>query len=245
MFVPLGIFLPFLSKKLAKPLPAFFVGFGTSLSIELIQYFTHRGTFDADDLFTNTLGNFIGYSLITCILILKNRPPQMAKKLIGASIVPLASLAVIAGIFTTYQLKEYGNLPNAPTYRINTSDITWTLSTELSNTPTEVLICQAKQFDKEALDEFGYAFMERIGQADNLNVQYYEEETYFMNNSTGYFLMVSIYDGSYRFQHHSMDEIQTKETDEATIRELLSAYDISIPEMLSSHMKKMVGILLR
>lgn len=231
LFIPLGFLLPLLSKKFENPLLSFGTGFGTSLAIEVLQLFMKRGLFDVDDLFTNTLGNFIGYSFIMFLLILKNHPPKMKQKLIGSCVVPITTIAVIAGIFTTYHFKEYGNLPYAPTYRINTSDITWNLSTDLSNTPCEVLICQATPFDKKACDAFGYEFMERIGYADDMTVQYYEEETYFMNHSSGHFLEVSIYDGSYRFHEIGIDNNATPaQTDEATIRKALEFYGISVPE---------------
>lgn len=54
MFVPLGILLPLMKKRLQKwywMLPA---GFLTSLFIEAVQYLCHRGVFDVDDLFCNT-----------------------------------------------------------------------------------------------------------------------------------------------------------------------------------------------
>ncbi len=252
MFVPLGFLLPLLSKKFENPLLTFSTGFGTSLFIELAQSFLKRGLFDVDDLFTNTLGNFIGYSMILFLLTLKNRPPkieyytfsyphedilpfkketrQMTQKLIGASVVPVATIAVIGGIFIAYQVKEYGNLPYAPTYRINTSNVEWILSTHLSDTSPEVLICQTTPLTKETCDAFGYAFMERAGHADGMNIHYYDEETYFMNNASGHFLEVSLYDGSYRFHEISIDETEPAKADETTIREALAFYGISIPE---------------
>lgn len=231
LFIPLGFLLPLLSKKFENPLLSFGTGFGTSLGIEIFQLFMKRGLFDVDDLFTNTLGNFIGYSCIMFLLTLKNRPPKMKQKLIGSCVVPITTLAVIAGIFTTYHFKEYGNLPYAPTYRLDTSNITWKLSTDLSDAPHEILIYQATPFNKEACDAFGYAFMENIGYADNISVQYYEEETYFMNHVSGHFLEVSIYDGSYRFHEIGTDSNATPiQADETTIRNALEFYGISIPE---------------
>jgi len=231
LFIPLGFLLPLLSKKFENPLLSFSTGFGTSLGLEVLQLFMKRGLFDVDDLFTNTLGNFIGYSCMMFLLTLKNRPPKMKQKLIGSCIVPITTLAVITGIFTTYHFKEYGNLPYAPTYRLDTSNITWKLSTDLSNTPCEALICQTTPFNKEACDAFGHEFMERIGYADNMDVHYYEEETYFMNRTSGHFLEVSIYDGSYRFHEIGIDNNATPiQADEATIRKALEFYGICIPE---------------
>lgn len=253
LFVPLGFLLPLLSKKFEHPLLTLITGAGVSFSIELGQVFLKRGLFDVDDLFTNTLGNFIGYSVILFVLTLKNRPPKIEcysfsylhddflisnkrmlkhrrNKLIGASIVPIATLLTIGGIFLAYQVKEYGNLPYAPTYRINTTNVEWVLSANLSNTSPEVLICKATPLTQKTCEDFGYAFMERAGHADGMHVQHYDEDTYFMNNASGYFLEVCRYDGSYRFHQISMDKATPQKADEATIREALAFYGISIPK---------------
>lgn len=42
---------------------AFLVGLCISVSIEALQYFTHRGFSEFDDVFHNTLGTIIGYGL--------------------------------------------------------------------------------------------------------------------------------------------------------------------------------------
>jgi glycopeptide antibiotics resistance protein len=60
LFLPFGIFLKV--KKL-PPIPLFaFPIFIISL-IELLQYFTHRGSLDIDDLILNIFGFYIGYLL--------------------------------------------------------------------------------------------------------------------------------------------------------------------------------------
>ncbi len=60
LFLPFGIFLKL--KKLS-PIPLFaFPIFIISL-IELLQYFTHRGSLDIDDLILNIIGFYIGYLL--------------------------------------------------------------------------------------------------------------------------------------------------------------------------------------
>ena len=48
-------------------LVAFGVGLCISVSIETLQYVTHRGFSEFDDVFHNTLGTLIGYALWKCI----------------------------------------------------------------------------------------------------------------------------------------------------------------------------------
>ena len=60
LFLPLGCFLPILWADFRSAWKTVFVGFLTSLTIELLQIFTFRAT-DVNDLMTNTLGTLLGY----------------------------------------------------------------------------------------------------------------------------------------------------------------------------------------
>ena len=61
-FVPLGFLLIAAFQKL-KWWQVILTGFLISLSIESIQYFFKLGVAEFDDIFNNTLGVAIGYSL--------------------------------------------------------------------------------------------------------------------------------------------------------------------------------------
>lgn len=63
VFAPLGIFIPFLRKKLAF-LTTFFAALFISGSIELAQYKTGLGSCDIDDLILNVLG-----AMLFCLLL--------------------------------------------------------------------------------------------------------------------------------------------------------------------------------
>lgn len=62
LFVPLGFLLPVLWKKQSSFGKTIALGFGLSMTIELVQMFTYRAT-DVDDLITNTLGCALGYGI--------------------------------------------------------------------------------------------------------------------------------------------------------------------------------------
>lgn len=69
LFVPIGYLLPTkLPQKLNRSWKVLLFGFGLSLLIETAQLMTHRGYFDLDDLFHNTLGTMIGYGLYKIFL---------------------------------------------------------------------------------------------------------------------------------------------------------------------------------
>lgn len=64
-FVPLGFFLPLLSKTITgrKFWYVFLSAFQFTLAIELLQLVLKVGTFDVDDIFLNTVGGILGYIL--------------------------------------------------------------------------------------------------------------------------------------------------------------------------------------
>lgn len=62
LFLPLGFLLPFLSRKYDSLKATMTTALFTTVSIELLQIFTHRAT-DIDDLITNCLGAFLGFLL--------------------------------------------------------------------------------------------------------------------------------------------------------------------------------------
>ena len=76
MFIPLGIFLPLLFKKLDNLAKITFVGFLFSLAIELSQlvvmmlFYASQRVFDIDDLIANTLGAIIGYIIFAFFSLL-------------------------------------------------------------------------------------------------------------------------------------------------------------------------------
>lgn len=60
-FVPFGIFLPFLIRRVRVFGKTLLLGFQFSLLVEIVQLFSKVGSFDVDDILLNTLGVIIGY----------------------------------------------------------------------------------------------------------------------------------------------------------------------------------------
>lgn len=61
MFIPLGIFLPALFRKMRKVWCCVPFAFVCSCAIEIAQYVTGRGYLQVDDIMTNTAGALIGW----------------------------------------------------------------------------------------------------------------------------------------------------------------------------------------
>ena len=62
-FMPLGFFLPVMSRSFRSFRCACAAGFILSCVVELIQFVTHSGCCDVDDVLLNTAGAMIGYGL--------------------------------------------------------------------------------------------------------------------------------------------------------------------------------------
>lgn len=58
MFIPIGFLAAIVLKKYS-----FIVGISFSLTIELIQYFAHKGMCETDDVISNSMGTLIGIIL--------------------------------------------------------------------------------------------------------------------------------------------------------------------------------------
>jgi glycopeptide antibiotics resistance protein len=63
MFVPLGYFLPKLSRKNRSFLGTFLVSAGLILAVEVMQLLTLLGSCDVDDLILNLVGVTLGFAL--------------------------------------------------------------------------------------------------------------------------------------------------------------------------------------
>ena len=63
IFVPFGMLVPFLTKRLKKFWSVVCLSFELSVLVELIQLVTKVGSCDVDDILLNTLGGMFGYAL--------------------------------------------------------------------------------------------------------------------------------------------------------------------------------------
>ena len=69
-FVPFGVFLPMLVKRVRSLGKTLLLGFEFSLLVEIVQLFSKVGSFDVDDILLNTFGVLVGYVLFRLMRIL-------------------------------------------------------------------------------------------------------------------------------------------------------------------------------
>lgn len=71
LFIPYGIYL---RLKSYSHLKAFFISLLTIAGIEILQFVTHRGSLDIDDLILNLLGVYLGFILFPFVKQIVNIP---------------------------------------------------------------------------------------------------------------------------------------------------------------------------
>ncbi len=229
MFVPLGVLLPWIHKLFRKWYVGISSSFVFSLIIEISQYVTSRGLFDIDDLFANTLGAVFGYGLFMAIYSAVSKPERKAIKVSVYAAIPLAICLSVSSIFVAYALQDYGNLHDAPIYRISTKGTEWVAECELSNEEHTVTIYKAMTYDTKSCDAFGKAFLEGKATTE-LDICYYDQETYYLDHRE-HSLFVSHLDRSYEYIYRPDDkECIPAEAERQEIEALLTEFGISIPD---------------
>ena len=78
LFVPLGFVCPLISKNFKRLRNTVLIGFGLSLTIEIVQLFTLLRATDIDDLLTNVMGTIIGYFCYKLIAVLRIAKPHLS-----------------------------------------------------------------------------------------------------------------------------------------------------------------------
>ena len=228
MFVPLGVLLPLMWRKLRRwAIPA---GFFVSLAIELAQLALGRGICDIDDLFCNTLGTMIGYFGV--MLVLSLGAGNRKHGLVFGSLA-LISVLAIGSIFIVYEVKEYGNLPGAAAYTNNTRGTLWTLECTLPEAASELPVYRTQTRTIADCDTFAEEFRQIIG-TEYTTVSYYQEAAYYMDQSGGengtHFLFVHYLDPGYEYSCGWGDNPVWTDTDRETLENALSQLPVFIPE---------------
>lgn len=67
VFIPFGMFLPFIWKRFRNFADTFLAGFLFSLGIELFQLYSAFGAFDVDDILLNVAGVIAGFLIYTLL----------------------------------------------------------------------------------------------------------------------------------------------------------------------------------
>lgn len=230
VFLPYGLLLPVVLKKMRKAYRTIGSGFLFSLFIEVTQRITHRGLCELDDLFNNTLGVLLGYCIFSFFYaLLQKKKHKLARMVV--SILPIAlTVTVFCSIFYRYNHQEYGNLPVNYTYRTNLSDAKVVLANGVTfdkeTTSAPVFVpnsCtkeEAKLFASKLLDQMGVTGSSRYSNYDDSVVCYRGA-----HNVTVY-----LEDQSYEYHYIHDDESKWGDMGTRNLIDRLELYGIKIPD---------------
>lgn len=227
MFLPLGFLLPLLAKKFRKWYLTIPTGFLVSVGIELLQLAACRGICDVDDLFANTLGTAMGYWAVMALLSVRGQQGKRLKPFAAYGCLLLLPVAVVCGIFVSYETREYGNLPMAAAYTNNTSGTTWTLECKLPAAEENVTIYRTETMSRDDCYALAQELASMTGQ-EILFVSYYQELAYF--NLKSNILSVYYHDGSYEYGSYDHNITQWPVVDQATVLDALEPFRLEIPQ---------------
>ena len=228
MFVPMGFLLPLLGKKFRKWFITIPIGFGASLTIELLQLMMGRGICDVDDLFCNALGAAMGYFMIMVVLSLLTEKGNRAKPVLAYISLLLMPIIGIGSIFIAYHAQEYGNLPEAAAYRTDLKQLEWQLNCDLSDSMETVPLYRTQTMTKADCDALAKEMAALTGQEVDM-VSYYQEMAYY-NLSRG-IMTVYYYDGSYDFGGFDHNVTEWDEVNRETVISALEKYPVIVPEI--------------
>jgi glycopeptide antibiotics resistance protein len=124
LFIPLGILLPLLSRKLDSLKAVCLIALGFTLFIEFFQLLTHTGIFELDDILHNTLGGVLGLLVFRAFKeLIQNRRVRF-KTVMKAVMIPAAFTFLFLGAQIFYGIQEFGNLSEYPSRGTDLTGVT-------------------------------------------------------------------------------------------------------------------------
>ncbi|OIB02797.1 hypothetical protein AK95_32135 [Paenibacillus sp. LC231] len=135
MFIPMGILLPFISRKCKAFKWLLLVVVGSTLFIETYQTLSGAGLFELADIMNNTLGGIFGYQLYRLTASIVDNKRVKMKSLLGNLAIPLIMGLFFIGMHIVYSQQEFGNLAINSYTKWNMTDVQVTTSLQLSTAP--------------------------------------------------------------------------------------------------------------
>ena len=226
LFIPMGFLLPSLAKKMRRWYLTIPAAFGLSLAIELLQLAFSRGICDVDDLFANTLGSFVGFFAFMALHSLFTEKEKRLRSFTTYGFTTMLPVIAIAAIFAAYQLKEYGNLPNAAAYTNNTDGIQWTLNCDLSTVENSASVYRTQALTKKDCNALADELAALVGEEVAM-ASYYQEMAYY--NLTKGILKIFYYDGSFEISISDHNQTQWPVVSREDIVKALERFPVVIP----------------
>lgn len=232
LFVPLGGLLPALAELFKRWYLTIPVGFTVSLAIELFQLASCRGICDVDDLFANTLGTVFGYLAVMTVLSLFGKKDRGRKSALAYGVPAILLISAVVGIFVAYEVKEYGNLPDAAAYTNHTSGTRWRLGCELPTVGERIPVYRNQIRSISDCEVFAEEFAKSVDTVFDDTV-FYQDAAWFMDHGSkggAHRLLLSYQDHSFSYSVRYEEDAVWTSTNRETLLNVLRGYPVSVPE---------------
>lgn len=230
MFVPLGILLPLWSKKFHHAHTAVLTGFLFSLSIEILQYLTNRGIFEVDDLFNNTLGTAMGYSIVMLFLIIIKKKQFSLSRLFSYLLIPILTITASVCIFIMYQRQEFGNLSMSCMNPIPMEDIILKNNIDLDEEANQAVVYSFHIADKDEVISFAEEFFGKFGESiDENRTSIFDDTMVFYSERGSKSLWVNYIGKTYSYRNFDIEPQKNNLEDEEVTRKALTEIGITVP----------------
>lgn len=237
MFVPLGILLPIGIKQFSKPWHVYVCGFVLSFLIETTQLVLHRGIFEPDDLFANTVGCMIGYGIYNIFrhVVCKDKK-EKARKFFALQLPLIAACSVFTVLFVCYAGQELGNNPNQAYENIQSSAFEVDGKSNFENEDRQLTVYRVKRLSVEEAITKGRDFFASIGtKINDSRTDIYDESVLLYDSSGMCCIWIDYMGGSLRYTNFDMmfsedgtDKASVKAS-ETDVRAALSKVHVNLP----------------
>ena len=236
MFVPMGFLLPIIFKWQNRFWKVCLSSLSVSIMIELMQYITKRGVVEVDDVFNNTLGAFIGYGLLSLLVLIcfkiKKKKWIQAGKTIILQIPFIGTILCFLIIFLVYQNQTYGNLASHYIDKVNMNSFSIDLNTDLSSEEKVEPVYQIEIASQEELTAEANAIFTKLNsEVNESQLDIYQDTIVYTSMDNNYSLWMD-YKGKTTWFIDYTNQEQTNYTkyDENQVRDILKDYGIIVPE---------------
>ncbi|WP_455538005.1 VanZ family protein [Terrisporobacter sp.] len=242
MLAPLGFLLPLISKKFDSLKNILLVAFAFTVFIEVFQLITHRGVFELDDLFHNTIGSMIGYFIVKVFLEFKENKKVRISTIIKAFAIPSIYIILFVGAIVVYNNKEFGNLNINPFEHTDVSNVEISSNIAFSDNDDKASVFYNINSNnrKKALDiikilntDFNIPELKKSGM-DGDNIQYIFDTTSDSMYSMTYFYK----DGTWSLNNnYNVDNMENSRLNDKKVQELEKLLKKSglIPDITKLH----------
>jgi glycopeptide antibiotics resistance protein len=245
MFAPLGFMLPIIFRKCKKWYITYFIGFLSTVAIEIIQLVTGRGIFELDDIFDNTLGCMIGYGIVMIFMLFivdKHKKASLIGKkrwtgnkgLIICSLqIPLIiTIIAFSIIFISYSKQELGNLSVACSYSQNMSNTNISTKIKFKGTRDKAYVYKALVGSKEDTLKVANKILSVVNsKVDESRSDVYDETIFYYSGDRKYSVWVRYTGLTVSFNNHTgnnsagLSGLKYEE-----VKEVLEKFPITLPD---------------